>query len=123
MARPFAWGEWDCNLFLIELLDVLWPTEEPRVNQIRGKYNSRLGAAKFQRTFTPAPKFFQEQGLELLSCDSSDFRELDIIFKPEQAYWSMSLYFAGQTWAVIEDRTMMVNVVEPGEYLIARSNG
>jgi len=121
--RKFAWGDWDCNLFLIDLLDHLYPVDEPRSLAVRGKYSSQLGAAKFQRNFTPAPEFFRQQGLELLEVSSQDFRELDIIFRPEQRFWHMSLYFAKRTWAVIEGQGLMVNVVEPGQYLIARKHG
>lgn len=121
-SRKFAWGDWDCNLFLIDLLDTLYPLDQPRALQIRGKYNTRLGAIRFQRNFTPAPEFFRQQGLELLEVDSSDFKEHDIIFENERCFWHMSLFFAKQTWAVMENHTMLVNVIEPGRYLIARNN-
>ncbi len=99
------------------------PADTPRSQQVRGKYSSQLGAARFQQGFTPAPEFFRQQGLDLLQVNSQDFRELDIIFRPEKRYWHMSLYFANKTWAVIENQGLMTNVVEPGEYLIARNNG
>lgn len=121
-GRPFAWGDWDCNLFLIDLLDALYPLAEPRAQQVRGKYNTRLGAARFQRGFTPAPEFFRQQGLELLQVDSDQFQEHDIIFENERRFWHMSLFFAQQTWAVTENHTLLTNVIEPGRYLIARNN-
>ena len=123
VSRKFAWGDWDCNLFLVDLLDVLMPGEQPRSGLIRGKYSSQLGAARFQKGFTPAPEFIRQQGLELMQVKSQDFRELDIIFRPESKFWHMSLYFSRRTWAVIENQGLMINVVEPGEYLIARNNG
>lgn len=123
MARPFAWGDWDCNLFAIDLLDILRPAAEPRAQDIRGKYNSRLAAARFQRGYISAPQLFESSGLTLMQVNDKDFRDLDVIFEPTGPYWTMSIRFAGQTWGVREDRGMMVNVVLPGQYLIARNNG
>lgn len=123
MHRPFAWGEWDCNLCMIDLLDILYPVEVPRSASIRGKYNSRKTAIRFQKNYISAPELFEQAGLELMEVDSSDFKNMDIIFRPTGSYWTMSAQFAGRTWGVVEDAGMMVNIVEPGQYLIARNNG
>lgn len=118
--RPFCWGEWDCNLFIVDLLDHVDGDLPRRSRAIRGKYHNRLGAARFQYNYTPAPEWLEQQGYNIIT--SAEFREHDIILEPKRRFWSANYYFAGRTWAVIEDRALMINVVEPGQHMIARLN-
>lgn len=117
-ARPFSWGDWDCNLFVADLLDHIDAGMPWRSQAIRGKYSSRLGAARFQYHYTPAPEWLERQGFKIMK--TSRFEPHDIILEPKKRFWSASLFFAGTTWAVIEDSALMTNVVEPGEHWVAR---
>lgn len=117
-ARPFAWGDWDCNLFIVDLLDHIDAGMPWRSQAIRGKYDSGFGAARFQYFFTPAPKWLEQQGYEIVRTEQ--FQEHDIILEARKRYWSANLFFAGHTWAVIENRGLMRDVIEPGTYTIAR---
>lgn len=117
-ARPFAWGDWDCNLFIVDLLDHIDAGMPWRSQAIRGKYDSGFGAARFQYFFTPAPKWLEQQGYEIISSDQ--FQQHDIILETKKRYWSANLFFAGHTWAVIENQGLMRDVIEPGTYTIAR---
>jgi hypothetical protein len=117
-ARPFQWGEWDCNLFIADLLDHIDSDMPWRSLAIRGKYDSRLGACRFQHRYTSAPEWLEQQGYRLGETDQ--FQPHDIILEPKKRFWAASLYFAGHTWSVIEDRALMMNVVNPGKHTVAR---
>lgn len=117
-GRKFAWGDWDCNLFIVDLLDYIDSDMPWRSQSIRGKYDTGLGAARFQYHYTPAPKWLQQQGYNLLTTE--EYREHDIILEPQRRYWAASLYFAEKTWAVIEEQGLTMNVVDQGPKLVAR---
>lgn len=121
--RPFVWGDWDCNLFIVDLLDHLDAGMPWRSQSIRGKYDTHFTAAKFQHRFTPAPVWLEQQGYEIVERSSDDFQEQDIILEPKKRFWSASLFFAGKTWAVIEDKGLMMNVIEPGTYRVGVYRG
>ena len=121
--RPFAWGDWDCNLFVADLLDHIDADMPWRSQAIRGKYSSRLGAARFQYNYTPAPTWLEQQGFVLTTKHSRDFREHDIILEPKKRYWTASLYFAGRTWSVVEEQGLAMNTVESGTYMVGEFNG
>lgn len=88
---------------------------------IRDKYHTRLGACRFSWTEMQAPKFFERNGFELITTDQ--WQEHDIILVPQKRFWGLHLYFARDTWSVLEDKALMKNTVEPGRYLIARYYG
>lgn len=119
--RPFVRGQWDCNLFITDLLDHL--DGGNRSEDIRGKYHDKRTAIKFQSKYTPAPDFIAANGFTLVEKDSTEFKDHDIILAPCGKYWTASLYFGGATWSVIEDQGMMMNTVEPGTYLVGEYNG
>ena len=121
--RPFEWGEWDCNLFVVDLLDHLDAGMPWRSQAIRGKYHTRLGACRFQYHYTPAPEYMERNGYSLHEVDSYDFQEHDIILETKKRYWAASLFYTGRTWSVIEDKALTMNVIEPGRYMVARYNG
>ena len=55
--------------------------------------------------------------------DSTQFCENDIILETKKRYWAASLFFAGRTWTVIEQKALMMNVIEPGSYRVAEYHG
>jgi len=46
-GRSFSWGQCDCNTFALEVMDAVHDTD--LAAQIRGKYESLLGAFLFRR--------------------------------------------------------------------------
>ena len=121
--REFAWGDWDCNLFVTDLLDHIDVAGPSRSSAIRGKYHTRLGAGRFQLNYTPAPEFLTSNGFSMVQKDSTQFCENDIILETKKRYWAASLFFAGRTWTVIEQKALMMNVIEPGSYRVAEYHG
>lgn len=122
-SREFAWGDWDCNLFVVDLLDHIDADMPWRSQAIRGKYHTRLGACRFQHAYTPAPEFLQRNGFVIVQKDSTQFCENDIILETKKRFWAASLFFAGRTWTVIEEKALMMNVIEPGSYQVAEYHG
>jgi hypothetical protein len=118
VGRPFKWGEWDCNLFVADLLDFNDGDQHQRSQTIRGKYNNRSSAIRFQKNFTPAPQWMEQQGYCLINTDQ--FQDHDIILEAKKSFWAASLFFSNRTWAVIEEQGLMMNVVEPGQHMVAR---
>lgn len=52
LGRPFAWGECDCNIFALDVIDAVWgqiSNLSPLSNQIRGKYKTERGAIRFRK--------------------------------------------------------------------------
>lgn len=119
-ARPFEWGDWDCNLFVVDLLDHIDADLPWRSQAIRGKYDSRLGACRFQYHYTPAPRWLEQQGYELIK--THRVIEHDIVLEPKRRFWTASLFFGQQLWSVVEDQKLNAVQLEPGEHMIARIN-
>ena len=119
--RPFVWGDWDCNLFIVDLLDHIDAQGMPwRSQAIRGKYDTRLGACRFQYHYTPAPQWLEQQGYALIKSDR--LVEHDIVLEPKKRFWTASVFFGQRLWSVVEDQRLNCVEIEPGEHTIARIN-
>jgi hypothetical protein len=46
LGRPFVWGECDCNVFALEMIDAVHGTD--LAGRIKGKYANELGAVRFR---------------------------------------------------------------------------
>jgi hypothetical protein len=119
--RPFEWGQWDCNLFITDLLDHL--DGGNRSAEIRGKYNTLRSALKFQNKYTPAPEFLMINGFDVKKKSQTEFKDHDIVLVETKGYWSARLFFNGFLWSVVEDHAMMIFEMEPGNYLVGEYNG
>jgi hypothetical protein len=121
--RAFAWGKWDCNIFIAELVDRLLPTCGSRVTDIQGKYSTRREAIRFQRGYVPAPEWLAAQGFVITNKNLCDISDYDIVLESNPGYWTASLAFAGHTWSVIEHQGMARDVLVPGTYMVGELNG
>lgn len=120
-SKPFKWGEWDCNLFVTEWLDHC--DGGNRSAEIKGQYDNRKNALRFQNKYTSAPDFLKQNGFNLVEKTTEEFKDFDVILVQWNSYWSARIYFAGKCWSVIEDASMMVFDMEPGTYLVGEYNG
>jgi hypothetical protein len=121
--RPFSWGDWDCNLFIVDLLDHIDAGMPWRSQSIRGKYDTRFGAAKFQYYYTPAPDWLEKNGYEIVLKTPEEFQDQDIVLEKKKRYWTASLRFGGYLWSVVEDKGLMMTTIEPGEYQVGVYRG
>lgn len=122
-SREFKWGDWDCNLFIADLLDS-WDAGMPwRSQAIRGKYDTAFGAAKFQHRYTPAPVWLEQNGYEIVRKHSDDFAEYDIILEQRPRYWTASLYFTRRVWCVLEGKGLHMVEMKPGFYQVGEYRG
>ena len=119
--RPFAWGQWDCNLFITDLLDHL--DGGHRSEAIKGKYDSLRSALRFQNKYTPAPEFLKINGFVVKQKSTDLLQDHDIVLVETQGYWSTRLVFNGRLWTVVEDAAMMIFEQEPGTVLVGEYNG
>jgi hypothetical protein len=55
--QKFAWGQWDCNLFLSKWVDQFFTVRSS--NEIQGKYSTALGAARFYKNYLTVPQYLQ----------------------------------------------------------------
>lgn len=120
-ARPFEWGQWDCNLFITDLLDHL--DGGHRSEAIKGKYDSLRSALRFQNKYTPAPEFLKNNGFVVKQKSTDLLQDHDIVLVETQGYWSTRLVFNGRLWTVVEDAAMMIFEQEPGTVLVGEYNG
>lgn len=116
--KPFEWGNWDCNLFVVDFLDHL--DGGNRSQQIRNNYNTKLGAVRFQKNYTPAPKWIESQGYKLMVAVPKDF---DIVLEQHKHYWTASIAFGGDLWSVTEDVGMTLRPIGSEAYYLGRRNG
>lgn len=123
-ARAFQWGDWDCNLFVADLLDSWDAQGLPwRSQAIRGKYDTGFGAARFQYRFTPAPKWLEQNDFEIVRKHSDDFKEYDIILEQRPRFWTASLYFTRRVWCVLEEKGLHMVQLKPGFYQVGEYRG
>jgi hypothetical protein len=123
-TREFSWGDWDCNLFIADLLDQWDAHTLPwRSQAIRGKYSTRYGAARFQYHYTPAPQWLEQNGFVLVEKHSNEFRNFDIVLEPRPRFWTTSLYFAGHNWSVVEGKGLDMVNIDPGHYQVGEYRG
>ena len=47
LNRPFAWGECDCNVYALDVIDAVYDTD--LASLIRGKYKTEKGAIRFRK--------------------------------------------------------------------------
>lgn len=118
-ARPWAWGEWDCNLFITEYLDHL--DGGNRSDDIRHKYKDLRSAIRFQKTIPSAPEWIALQGYEIIT--TSELQDYDIVLEPASGYWHAGLVFNEQIWSVEIDRGTVIRPREAREYMIGRQHG
>lgn len=117
-TRPFAWGTWDCNIFVAELLDHVHDQHGTRARDIQGKYTTRLGAARFQSAYTAAPAWLEQQGYQVEP--RTQVEDHDIVLVPQGPYWHASLMYAGIAWTVLEGLGLAATNLTSDTYLIAR---
>lgn len=123
-SREFKWGDWDCNLFIVDLLDHLDASGMPwRSQAIRGKYDTGFGAAKFQHYYTPAPDWLEQNEYKIRIKTDQEFEDQDIILEKKKRYWTASLFFGGHLWSVVEDKGLMMTTIEPGAYQVGVYRG
>jgi len=118
-ARPWAWGEWDCNLFITEYLDHL--DGGRRSEYIRGKYSTLKEAIRFQKTIPSAPEWVSLQGYGIIT--TSALEDYDIVLEQESGYWHAGLVFNGHIWSVEIDRGTVMKPIEAQEYTLGRQHG
>lgn len=53
--KKFAWGQWDCNLFLSNWIDRLMGVNS--TGEIASKYSTALGAARFYKNYLTVPEY------------------------------------------------------------------
>lgn len=121
--RKFEWGDWDCNLFIVDLIDHLDAGMPWRSLSIRGKYDTRLGACRFQHYYTPAPEWLEQNGYEIVSRTVDEFQEQDIVLEPKKRFWTASLVFSKKYWSVVEGQGLMMTTIEPGTYQVGVYRG
>jgi len=121
--RPFSWGDWDCNLFVADLLDHLDGGLPWRSLAIRGKYQTGFGAARFAYHFTPAPQWLERQGYRVEAAAGGVIPDHAIILEPRPRFYVASLYFAGRFWAVVEDLGLCAVDRPESGYLIGVERG
>lgn len=117
-TRLFAWGTWDCNIFVAELLDHVHDQPGSRVQHIQGKYTTRLGAARFQAAYTAAPVWLAQQGYHVATRQQA--QDHDIVLVAQGPYWHASLMYAGIAWTVLEGSGLAATNLTSDDYLIAR---
>lgn len=117
--KPWAWGEWDCNLFVTEYLDHL--DGGCRSDSIRGQYKDLRSAIRFQKTIPTAPEWVALQGYEIIT--TSELRDRDIVLEPAAGYWHAGLVFGGDIWSVEIDRGTVLKPIEAREYMLGRRHG
>jgi len=117
--RSWAWGEWDCNLFITDYLDHL--DSGNRSEYIRGKYSTLKEAIRFQKTIPTAPEWVALQGYEIIT--TSALEDYDIVLEPESGYWHAGLVFGGSIWSVEIDRGTVIRPIEAREYTLGRQHG
>ena len=117
--RPWAWGEWDCNLFITEYLDHL--DGGNRSDFIRHKYKDLRSAIRFQQSIPSAPEWVSLQGREIIT--SSELRDYDIVLEPDSGFWQAGLVFTGHIWSVEIDRGTVMRPREAREYTLGRQHG
>ena len=122
-SREFKWGEWDCNLFIVDLLDHLDAGMPWRSQSIRGKYDTGFAAAKFQHHYTPAPDWLEQNEYKIVIKTDQEFADQDIILEKKKRYWTASLFFGGHLWSVVEDKGLMMTTIEPGAYQVGVYRG
>ena len=118
-ATPWAWGNWDCNLFITDYLDHL--DGGNRSSEIRGKYSTAKEAVRFQRSISSAPDWVASQGYEIIT--TSELKDYDIVLEPERGYWHAGLVFGGRIWSVEIDRGTVIRPIEAKEYTLGRQHG
>jgi hypothetical protein len=118
-ATPWAWGEWDCNLFITDYLDHL--DSGTRSEYIRHKYTDLRSAIRFQKTIPSAPEWIALQGYGIIT--SSELQDYDIVLEPESGYWHAGLVFGGSIWSVEIDRGTVIRPIEATEYTLGRQHG
>ena len=96
-GRPFAWGECDCNTFVLEAMDAVFGTA--LAARVRGQYATEKGAIRFRRKsvqgslinglieegFIEIPRGFEQTG--------------DILIVEDPDKWEMSHLCLGRTAA------------------------
>lgn len=117
--KSWAWGEWDCNLFITEYLDHL--DGGNRSSNIRNKYHDVRSAIRFQKTIPSAPDWIAQQGHRIIT--TSELQNYDIVLEPELGYWHAGLVFNKQIWSVEIDRGTVVRPIKAQEYMIGRQHG
>ena len=116
--KEWAWGEWDCNIFVAEFLDHVYGGN--RTQDIKSKYNSQRSAIRFQQSYTPAPKWIEEQGFTLMVARPMD---MDIILEERGKYWTASIAYGGELWSVTESVGMTLQPIGDSAYYLGRRYG
>ena len=55
--KPFAWGAWDCCLFVSEAIRIMMGTDIAEVKHFRGNYHTRIGAYALLGKLAPGRNF------------------------------------------------------------------
>jgi hypothetical protein len=92
--NPPGWGKHDCNLLVVDWIDQLNHSNE--ASRIRGQYCDMISAVRFQKNFTPATEWLQEQGF----AEADVPQEGDIVLVETAGYWQAHIYHAEQIWSV-----------------------
>jgi len=118
-GKKWAWGNWDCNLFIADYLDHM--DGGTRSEYIRGKYKNLRTAVKFQKSIPSAPEWVALQGYQIIT--SSKLEDYDIVLEPSKGYWHAGLVFGGDIWSVEIDRETVIKPIEAREYMLGRRHG
>jgi hypothetical protein len=120
--HKFEWGQYDCNTLVVEWLDTINQTHLAR--DIRGQYTDRRGAIRFQRAYTQAPEFLQQQGFVPAVLP---IREGDVILFDDKRFWRAHIVHAEQIWSMADPFGLLntpasqLSAIE-GKYTIMRKH-
>jgi hypothetical protein len=81
-TRKFAWGQWDCNLFLSNWVDRIQGVNS--TDEIVGKYSTALGAAKFYKNYMTVPEYLKSW--QYKPVDDDQVRTGDILLEHDKLW-------------------------------------
>ena len=106
LNRPFAWGECDCNVFALDMIDSVYGTA--LAAKIRGKYHTALGAIRFRRksAWGSFIELLKEAGF--IEGKKGFERIGDLLIVEDPGKWEMvHIYLGGKSVAAFPENGVM----------------
>ena len=99
LNRKFAWGQWDCNLFFVELHDYVYGTRDRL--RIIDKYDSAKTAFRFYRDFgVTGTQWMRLKGYEAIL--AHEVQEGDVALESTKLYAVPFVFHNGSFWTLVE---------------------
>ena len=100
-GQAFNWGTWDCNIFFVELHDMLYGTTD--LDRVHRKYQDRRSGVRVLREIGTPAQWLHFKNYKKKTSSHPKWRDGDIATIDQRLYYSVYFYFDGAFWTVPEE--------------------